>query len=172
MDPLATLGSKAPDFELVDLDGITRRLIDMRGHILLLNFWSAACPWSERVDKQLILLLDSIKEEISLWSIASNVDETLDTIQSVASQRSLPIVLPDPGHKVADLYDAVTTPQFFLIDQDGILRYQGAFDDATFREREASEEYLKNALDAIQKDRLPNPQETMPYGCALVRYVA
>ena len=51
MDPLARVGEPAPDFVLHDLEGRTCRLADERGRILVLNFWSAECPHSERIDR-------------------------------------------------------------------------------------------------------------------------
>ena len=37
------IGSRAPDFELPDLDGGTVRLSDLRGKVVFLNFWSTWC---------------------------------------------------------------------------------------------------------------------------------
>ena len=74
-------------------------------------------------------------------------------------------------HVVADLYEAVTTPHIFVVDRWGILRYRGAVDDFTFRQRKVSRSFLKEAVDALLAGRVPELQETIAYGCAIVREI-
>jgi hypothetical protein len=57
-----------------------------------------------------------------------------------------------------------------VIDQAGLLRYQGAVDDVTFRQRTPTRYYLREAVEALLAGRQPQPQETPPYGCTVVRY--
>jgi hypothetical protein len=103
------------------------------------------------------------------WPIASNSDETTETIRQSAAEHALPLVLRDVGHRVADEYEALTTPQFFVIDSAGILRYSGALDDVTFRQRTPTRAYLKEAVEAVLAGESPEPTQTPAYGCALVR---
>jgi peroxiredoxin len=170
MDPIANVGQRAPDFSLKDLDGVPHRLEDVLGRIVIINFWSAVCPWSEKIDEKLAELLSITTGEVLLWSIASNVNEPIDMLMSGAEARGLPVVLRDQDHAVADLYGAVTTPHFYLIDPEGILQYKGAFDDATFRQPEATQDYLGEALQAVQESRQPDPMETPGYGCTIIRF--
>ena len=170
MDPIANVGQRAPDFSLKDLDGVPHRLEDMLGRIVIINFWSAECPWSEKIDEKLAELLSIITGGVLLWSISSNVNEPIEVLKSGAKARGLPVVLRDEDHAVADLYGAVTTPHFYLIDFDGILQYKGAFDDATFRQPDAARDYLGEALRAVQESRQPDPMETPGYGCTIIRF--
>ena len=39
-----TIGSPAPEFALLDLDGKTVRLSDFRGKVVILDFWATWCP--------------------------------------------------------------------------------------------------------------------------------
>jgi len=103
--------------------------------------------------------------------IASNVNESPALLARAAGQRGLPLVLIDADYQVADLYSAQTTPQLFLIDQDGILRYQGAFDDVTFRQRRPTQNYLRMAVEALLAGRRPDPAQTLSQGCSIVRYI-
>jgi hypothetical protein len=93
-------------------------------------------------------------------------------LKQAATERQLPIVLHDADQIVADLYRAKTTPHLFALDNNGILRYQGAFDDITFRQREATAKYLPAAIEALLAGRKPENAQTTPYGCALVRHSA
>jgi len=164
-------GEPAPDFELPDLAGVLHRLSDDRGRLTVINFWSADCPWSARVDRAMLENLTQWGDGVRYLPIASNVNEGLDLLVRVADERQVPLVLRDEDHTVADRYGAATTPHFFVVDGDGILRYQGAFDNASFRQREPTEVYLPTVVEALQSGRLPPLGETMPFGCTIVRFV-
>jgi peroxiredoxin len=165
------LNQPALDFELPDLKRNFHRLSNYRGRIVILNFWSAECPHSERTDH---LMLDSLVqwgEAVVLLSIASNRNESPRMVDEAAKTRHIPTVLLDAEHMVADLYEAVSTPHAFVIDREGILRYRGAVDDARFRQPKPIRFYLEEAMEALLKGHKPDLEETMAYGCAIVREI-
>lgn len=170
MDPLIGIGKPIPAFALPDLQGLLRRPEEARGRLLLLNFWSAECPWAERVDRELLPLYSGWGDEVLWWSLASNANESLDLIDGAARSRGLPVVLMDAGHQVADLFEAQITPHFFVADRQGFLRYRGAFDDVTFRNRTATRRFLVEAITALLAGWQLDPAEMPPYGCAIVRF--
>lgn len=170
MDPLIPTGQLAPAFKLPALDGQFYRLEDVRGRIVVLNFWSAECPWCERGDRELLSYLPGWGQRVAPWTIACNAHEAPELMIQAASQRGLPLVLHDASQQIANLYGAQTTPHFFVIDTEGILRYQGALNDITFRQRSPTRFYLREAVDALLSGTLPDPAQTAPYGCAIVRH--
>ena len=159
------------NFELPDLQGKFHRLTDYRGKIVILNFWSAECPHSERTDRYLIGLLEKREGNVVLLSIAPNRNESIPMLEEAAKARGLPIVLIDAGHIVADLYEAQTTPHAFVVDREGVLRYRGAVDDVRFRQREATRFFLEEAVEVLLDGRLPEVAEMPAYGCAIVREI-
>jgi thiol-disulfide isomerase/thioredoxin len=165
------LNQSAPDFELQDLQGRPHKLSDYRGKIVIVNFWSAECPHSERTDHYLVSLLESWNGEVVLLSIAANRNEPLPLVKEVATTRLIPKLLLDSEEVVADLYGALTTPHVFVVDRDGTLRYRGAVDNITFRQREAPHFFLQEAVEALLAGRLPEVNETLAYGCAIVREI-
>jgi len=171
MDSLIQINQPAPEFELPDLKGVLHRLAVAQGQVLVLNFWSSECPWAQRADEILAELKPTWGDQVELWSIASNANETDEQLALAAAAREPGLVLRDAEHVVADLYGAVTTPHFFVIDEKGFLRYIGAPDDTSFRQREPTVHYLKDAVDALLNGREPNPLETAGYGCTIVRHV-
>jgi peroxiredoxin len=170
MDTLIKVGEPVPNFTLTDLYGKKHTLSDYRGLIVIVNFWSAECPWSARTDEKLRDLLVERDEDVLLLTIASNASEPIELLSSVAAERSLNIVLHDPYHRVASLFGARATPHVFLIDEQGVLRYQGAFDDTTFRQSSPMKHYLRDALEAVANGKEPDPGMTNPYGCAIMKY--
>ncbi len=169
MDTLIPNHQPAPDFSLPDLQGIMHNLREWRGKVVVLNFWSCECPHVARADKLILSYLEEWGERVVLLPLAANVNESPDQLKLTASQRGLDLVLHDREHQVADLYGAVTTPHLFVIDHEGILRYQGAFDDVTFRQRTPTREYLREAVEAVLRGQIPNPDQIPAYGCAIVR---
>jgi peroxiredoxin len=165
------INQPAPEFHLPDLQGVLHKLSDSRGRIVIVNFWSAECPHSERADALLVANLAQWGQDVELLSIASNRNDSARMVAAAARARRLPSVLIDAEHIVADLYKAVTTPHAFVVDRDGILRYRGAIDDVTFRQRKATRFFLKEAVEVLLTGRLPDLQETPAYGCTIVREI-
>ena len=171
MDSVVLNDQPAPDFSLPALDGKIYRLDEQKGRLIVLDFWSAECPWSKRADEELQGYLPAWGEAVTLWRIASNANESEPFLQSVANERHLPLVLRDAQQVVANLYGAQTTPHLFVIDALGLLRYQGALNDMTFRQRLPTQFYLHQAFEAVLAGRQPDPSQIEPYGCTIVRHV-
>jgi peroxiredoxin len=165
------INQPAPDFELPDLEGNLHRLSDYRGRIVIVNFWSCECPHSERTDRSTMACLVQWGADVAMLSIAANRSESVSSVAEAVKMRRLPKVLIDAEHIVADLYEAVSTPQVFVVDRDGSLRYRGAVDDVTFRQRRATRFFLEEAVEALLDGHLPTLTETPAYGCAIVREI-
>jgi peroxiredoxin len=160
----------APDFMLPGVGGGRFALSDWRGQIIVLNFWSAECPWSRRADVALVyrqLSWDS--KGVRIVGIASNANEKEIQLRSEVQARHLKYpVLLDGDRSVATLYQAKTTPHFFVIDRQSYVRYSGALDDVTRKGQKPSTIYLDEAVQALLANRPPNPLTTAPFGSPLV----
>ncbi len=172
MDSIEKINLSAPNFSLHDHKDEIHSLESYRGKIVIINFWSAECPWSKRVDEIIIQLAEDWSEDVVLLSIASNANESLDLIKEEANARALPILLLDKDQKVARLYNAITTPHIYVIDKTGKLRYQGAFDDVKFRQPVPTENYLIQAVESLLAGKNPEPTENPSYGCTVVYFSA
>ena len=166
---MLAINQPAPDFALPDLEGAVHRLSGYRGQIVMINFWSAECPWSEAADAEIGADSEAWSGRLVHLRVAANANESDELIQSVAQSRSSGIILKDTQAQVADMYAAQTTPHLFLVDAEGVLRYAGAVNDRTFRQRVPTRFYWREALAALLAGRLPETQETPPYGCTIVR---
>jgi peroxiredoxin len=165
------INQPAPDFELPDLRGNLHKLSEYRGRIVIINFWSCECPHSERADRLIAEWLAIWDRDIAYLPIASNRNESTQSVEDASETRGRLEVLMDAWRVVADLYEAVTTPHVFVLDQDGILRYRGAVDDATFRNRMPTRFFLKEAIDSLIEGHSPPLTETPAFGCAIVREI-
>jgi hypothetical protein len=77
-------------------------------------------------------------------------------------------VIRDTSGVLGRLYDARTTPQYAIIDPQGVLRYAGAIDDKPSPKvvdiAEATN-YVRAALDAGLAGNPIAVAQTQPYGC-------
>ncbi len=74
--------------------------------------------------------------------------------------------LRDESQEVARAYDARKTPDVFVVDAEGRLRYRGA-PDADYEDPSQDAAWLRGALDAVLEGRRPDPEETRPVGCSV-----
>jgi len=74
--------------------------------------------------------------------------------------------LRDESQDVARAYDAKTTPDVFVLDAGGALRYRGA-PDADHDDPAQNAAFLRAALDAVLDGRDPDQPETPPVGCSI-----
>lgn len=167
-----TPGSAAPDFSLIDVvSGESVTLAALMGRGVVLNFWSVECPWTRYYD-------DYLAERGAVWGengvslvlVNSNANEAPEEMRDMADAYEMhgPI-LHDAGNAVADAYGAITTPHIFVIHPDGLIVYQGAIDDRSFRQPEPTVNYLDAAVEALLAGRYPEIAETPSYGCTIVR---
>jgi peroxiredoxin len=75
--------------------------------------------------------------------------------------------LYDASQEIARAYGAERTPEVFLFDQRGVLRYHGAIDDNYDDPRAVRSHYLRQALDAMLAGQTPSLAQTPPVGCTV-----
>jgi peroxiredoxin len=108
------------DFRLGDLQGKTWRLDDLRGKVVLVNFWATWCPPCRKEMPDLEALYDKYKDQGFLVLAIS--DEEAAKVSPFISQRQIryPVLL-DPGDKVHQLYAIEGIPKSFVYDRAGKL---------------------------------------------------
>jgi peroxiredoxin len=74
--------------------------------------------------------------------------------------------LRDESQEVAHAYDARSTPDVFVLDSGGVLRYRGA-PDGDHEDPSENAAWLREALDAVLAGRAPDLSETRPVGCSI-----
>lgn len=67
---------------------------------------------------------------------------------------------------MARAYGAKTTPDVFVLDASGTLRYRGA-PDADYNDPGQRAAWLRDALDAVLAGEEPARAETTPVGCSI-----
>ncbi|MGD2057616.1 MAG: redoxin domain-containing protein [Anaerolineales bacterium] len=117
------VGAQAPDFVLEDVTGDRHRLSDLRGEVVLLNFWGTWCGPC-RVEMP---LLESIYQEYNhddFVVLAINDGEPADWVSKFGEQYELsfPLLL-DPGRVVQRLYGVRGYPSSVFVGRDGEIKF-------------------------------------------------
>ncbi len=134
-----SMGSQAPDFQLIDLQGNWQALPDYRGKVVLLNFWATWCgPCRVEMPSMERVYQDLKDEGFAILAISSDPQGSIVTRPFVASQGLTFPILHDSDYRVSGSYGVRTLPMSFLIDRNGTLtqRVFGArdWDSAEARE--------------------------------------
>lgn len=109
----------APDFRLEDLDGKPVRLRDLRGKVVLLNFWATWCPPC-RLEMPAMEQLHREYGPRGLVILAVNFREGRREIRSFLQEQDLTFsAIPDDEAKVFATYRAWSLPTTYLIDKKG-----------------------------------------------------
>jgi peroxiredoxin len=111
-------GRQSADFTLADLQGKPWHLRDLRGKVVLVNFWATWCPPCRKEMPDLDALYHKFKEQG--FVVLAISDEEAAKVSPFISERkiSYPVLL-DPGRKVNDLFNVEGIPKSFIYDRDG-----------------------------------------------------
>ena len=116
----ADVARQKADFKLVDLQGKSWHLQDLRGNVVLVNFWATWCPPCRKEMPDLQALFDQYKDKG--FVVLAISDEAAAKVSPFLFERKInyPVML-DPGRKVHDLYLVEGIPKSFVYDRDGKL---------------------------------------------------
>lgn len=166
------IGEPVPEFTLNDTEGKSVKRTDFNGSILMVVFWSANCPFSKRYDPRVNQIVkDYQSKNVKVVGIDSNSTENLEEIKKAIKARDLQFpILIDPSNLIADQYGAITTPHVFIIDESGLLVYEGSIDDQGWSDKNPiTAQYARAALDATVTDEILVTPVTKPFGCTIKR---
>ena len=167
------IGDRAPDLTLPDTDG-TERALCGEGQPSVVVFTCNHCPyalaWHDR-----ILQAAGDYEPRGVRFLAVNPNDAerypADSLEAmrerVEADGGWPLpYLRDETQEAAREYGAKTTPDVFVLDAEGRLRYRGA-PDADHMDPSLNAEWLRDALDALLAGEEPARPETDPVGCSV-----
>lgn len=172
MERLA-VGDRAPLFALPDTEGTVVRLDPAAAPATVVVFTANGCPfalaWHDRIQA---VARDYAGRDVVVLQLVSNDDagHPEDSVESmrarVAAGELAGPFLHDDEQQAAQAYGATATPEVFVIDRDGVVRYHGR-PDADHDEPALNANWLREALDDVLAGREVALPSTSPAGCSV-----
>jgi hypothetical protein len=177
----AAIGQPAPDFSLTDIDGVTHRLSDFRGKLVVLEWVNPECPIVQKhyvKSHNIPALQRTYTGQGVIWlainSAAPGKQGDFEPPQVKAWLQRVGATptayFRDRDGAVGHLYGAKATPHFFIINRDGTLVYQGGIDSIASADPDdipRATNYVNAAMADLAAGRPVAQSNTRPYGCSV-----
>lgn len=170
------IGDPLIDFTLpaTDENNYTASKVLAMANALIVVFTCNHCPYAQAWEGRLIQIVhDYDLQGVHMLAISSNdvAQYPADSFENMA-RRAIEkhYVFPylyDESQEVGRSYGAERTPELFIFDATGKLRYHGAPDDNYEEEDAVKQSYAREALDAILAGKDVALAETRPVGCTI-----
>jgi len=161
------VGAVAPEFGMTTLEGRRFSLAEAeRTHSgVVILFLSTICPYSNYYNDLIRNMAgEYAKRGVLFVGVNSGRLETLAEVRAHAREHGHHFdIIKDPDSQIAELFDARRTPEVFLVDSRGTLRYHGRIAS------KISSPDLKSAIEAFLAGQPIRPAETKAFGCAIAR---
>jgi peroxiredoxin len=166
-------GDVAPQFELPATDGVTYSVDGNGSSATVVVFTCNHCPyalaWHDRIAQA---ARDYADRGVRFLAINPNdadryPRDSFEAMKQRVEREHWPMpYLRDETQQVARAYGAKTTPDVFVLDAEGRIRYRGA-PDADHGNPAEGAAWLREALDAVLAGEQPQRAETRPVGCSI-----
>ena len=179
------IGSPAPDFKLLGIDGKTYTLASFKNaKILVVVFMCNHCPTSQAYEHRIIKLTsDYAPKGVRVVAINPNNPGSLrldelgysDVGDSYAEMKirakqihfNFPYLYDGATEIASNKYGPVTTPHVFIFDKDRKLRYEGRVDDMENPAKTPTSTDARNAIDALLAGKEVPVTDTKVFGCSI-----
>lgn len=175
------VGNTVPAVTGKDATGHTIRFRDYRGHIMVLEWTSPACPYSQyRYHTGAIQALqEQVIDKGGVWLTIASDNRTGAGYMTVSQARKFlkdhhsaaTALIRDTDSHIATLFGVKTTPFIAIIDRKGKLVYAGAFDSNPGAQAAEGivREYAHDTLEDLWANRPVRTPVTRTYGC-MIKY--
>jgi thiol-disulfide isomerase/thioredoxin len=134
MSPPLTIGSAAPALKLVDKNGSSFDLPELRGKVTLVDFWATWCRACTEEMKAIAQLPRSYIDN-GLAIVSVDEDETPERGDDYFSSQKFPWKnWHDVGETHRKTWGAIAVPLLVLVDRDGNLAWTNAGAELNFLE--------------------------------------
>lgn len=128
--PVLGVGSKAPEWTLPDTTGASLSLADLKGRIVVLDFWYIGCPPCVRSMPKLAKLHERFSRQGVVFMGINTTDEPAKALEFVR-RKGFNYSFAFNGRSVADAYKVSAFPTMFVVGKDGTINFvhEGDGDD-------------------------------------------
>ena len=164
------VGSRVADFAVTDLKGNSLNWPALKGDTTVIVFVATKCPVSNGYNERMnAVYRDYAPKGVKFVFINANASEPGAEVEEHARRSGFAFpVYKDQGNVVADMFNAQVTPETFVVDASGTIRYHGYIDDSLNPAR-VQKQGLRPAIDAVLSGQPVANSETKAFGCTIKR---
>ncbi len=165
--------------ELRDHHGQPHQVPDVeKAPLTVIAFLGVECPLAKQYAVRLVeLQKEYASKGVSFVAVDANVQDSLSEMGAFVKTYGLTFpFVKDPDGKLADSLGATRTPEMFIVDQEGAIRYQGRVDDqfgfgltAGYAKPKVTRRDLVEALDELVAGKPVQVAQTKAEGCLIGR---
>ncbi|MDR3713822.1 MAG: redoxin family protein [Puia sp.] len=179
------IGSKAPDFNLPDVNGKMYSLASFAAaRILVVIFTCNHCPTAQAYEDRIMKLTsDYSGKGVAVVAIMPNdplslrldemdfsdLSDSYEDMKVRARQKNFnfPYLYDGETETASKSYGPIATPHVFIFDKDRTLRYNGRFDDQEKLTKTPTSNDARDAVEALLNNREIAVQTTKVFGCSV-----
>ena len=183
--PSLAIGSKAPDFSLLGIDGKKYSLASFSSSkLLVVVFTCNHCPTAQAYENRIIQLTkDYANKQVSVVAIMTNDPKSIrleelnytdlgDSYQEMKIRArgkgfNFPYLFDGEKQATSKAYGPSATPHVFIFDQNRVLRYSGRIDDVEKPSGKPQHYDTRDALDKLLAGEQPTVASTKVFGCSI-----
>jgi cytochrome oxidase Cu insertion factor (SCO1/SenC/PrrC family) len=179
---LLTVGGPAPAFTVTDTRGRSHSLAGYAGKWVVLEWFNHGCPYTKKhyalvngVGNSQAMQQEYTRKGVIWLAVVSSGPgrqgyTSAEKAEDMARDKGAAptAIIRDTAGVLGRLYGARNTPQYVIIDPQGVLRYGGAIDDRrtpSAKDIAGATNYVRAALDAGLAGGPIAVAQTQPYGC-------
>jgi len=178
------IGDKAPDFNLLGIDGKHYTLADFKAPVLMVVFLSNHCPVSHAAETRLLPMVREMKARgLDVVAINPNSNQGLaihelgytkytdsyEDMKRYAADMDFPFpyIYDGDTQEVSKKYGVLATPHVYVFDRERRLQYWGQVDDSRYETPSTVKQHsLRNALEEMFAGKPVSVPVTKVFGCA------
>jgi peroxiredoxin len=139
-----TTGKEVKNFSATDINGKKYKLKDLKGKIVVLNFWFINCPPCRLEIQELNKLVHEFKDSSNIVFLAIALDSK-DDLKGFLKSNPFNYIIIDNGREIATQYDVTSYPTHVVIDQQGNAYFHTSGTGST------TVYWLKKSIEALLK---------------------
>ncbi len=172
---LSPLGRKVDNFVLNDFYGKPHALADYKGKkVVVIAFLGTECPLVKLYGPRLAQMQQTYGGQgVQFLGVNANRQDAITDIASYARVHHIGFpILKDLNNRLADRLGAVRTPEIFVLDHEGVIRYHGRIDDqygVGYARKSAAQCFLQSTIEELLAGKPVSHTETGVVGCFIGR---
>lgn len=179
---ILNIGDSMPEFkQLPTTDNAHISSSDIKASVVVLISLANHCPWVRGMDKDLIKLVDSFKNQdvrFIGFSVNHMEDDRLPAMKEHAKKAGYNFTyMFDESQEIGRQLGATRTPEYFIFDKNRKLAYMGLLYNSPAKMNwdgsikhingQPTQFYVQQAINAILNKQTVNPEETRAHGCSV-----